>query len=90
MFLSNSRYFNTPTVTATGVDGHEVTAVALRVPPPTTGVATVVRSGDQLDMIAYRQTGDGTRFWHVADANSELEANALITRDGRVIAVPER
>ena len=90
MFLSNSRYLNTPTVTATGADGHEVTAVALRVLPTTTGAPTVVKSGDQLDVMAHRQTGDGTRFWHIADANSELEANALVTRDGRVIAVPER
>lgn len=90
MFRSTSRYFNTPTTIAIGADGHEVTAVTLRVLPRTTGVPTVVRSGDQLDVMAHRQTGDGTRFWHIADANCELEANALVSRDGRVIAVPER
>jgi hypothetical protein len=90
MFRSNSRYFNTPTVTATGVDGHDVTAVALRVLPRTSGTPTVVRSGDQLDVMAQDRTGDGTRYWHIADANCELEANALVIRDGRVITVPER
>lgn len=90
MFRSSSRYFNTPTVTATGVDGQAVTAVTLRVLPRTTGTPTVVKSGDQLDVMAHDRTGDGTRFWHIADANCELEANALVVRDGRVIAVPER
>lgn len=90
MFRSNSRYFNVPTVTATGADGHEVAAVTLRVLPRGTGKPTVVRSGDQLDVMAHARSGDGTRFWHIADANCELEANALVTRDGRIIAVPER
>ena len=90
MFRSNSRYFNTPTVTAIGADGHEVTAVALRVLPRTQGKPTVVKSGDQLDVMAQDRFGDGTRFWHIADANCELEANTLVIRDGRVIDVPER
>jgi hypothetical protein len=90
MFRSNSRYFDTPTVTAAGADGRDVAAVSLRVLPRIAGKPTVVRSGDQLDVMAQDRTGDGTRFWHIADANTELEANALVTRDGRVIAVPER
>lgn len=90
MFRSNSRYFNTPMVTATGADGADVTTVALRVLARTTGKQTVVHSGDQLDVMAQDRTGDGTRFWHIADANSELAANALVTPDGRVITVPER
>lgn len=90
MFRSNSRYYRTPTVTATGSDGHSVAAVSLRLLPRTGGVPTVVRGGDQLDVMAHELTGDGTRFWHIADANSELEANALVVRDGRVIGVPER
>ena len=90
MFRSNSRYFNVPTVTATGADGNAVTAVALRVLPRISGEATVVHSGDQLDVMSQERTGDGTRFWHIADANCELEANTLVIRDGRVIAVPKR
>ena len=89
MFRSNSRYHNLPTVAATGADGREITAVKLRVVPLTPGVPTVVRSGDQLDVMAHARTGDGTRFWRIADANCELEANALVARDGRMIGVPE-
>ena len=90
MFLSNSRYAGLPTVTATGAEGREVAAVTLRVIPETPGTPTLVKSGDKLDVMADRRYRDGTRGWHIADANSELEANALVTRDGRVIAVPER
>ena len=90
MFLKTSRYFDLTTVGATGADGREVTAVRLRLLPPTAGRPRVVRSGDQLDMMVHELTGDGTRFWHIADANSELEANTLVARSGRVINVPDR
>ena len=90
MFRSNSRYYDVPTVTAIGADGGQITAVSLRVVPRTPGAPTVVRGGDQLDVMAHRLTGDGTRFWRIADANCELEANALVVRDGRIITVPER
>jgi hypothetical protein len=29
-------------------------------------------------VIAQRKYGDPTKFWHVADANTELEANNLV------------
>jgi hypothetical protein len=90
VFLKSSRYYGLPTVAATGADGREATAVRLRVLPATQGQPRAVRGGDQLDMMAHELSGDGTRFWHIADANSELEANSLVARHGRVIAVPER
>jgi len=90
MFLSNSRYSGLATVTTEGLDGQEVSAVKLRVLPETRGAPTLVRSGDQLDVLSERRYRDGTRYWHIADANGELEAGELVCVDGRVIAVPER
>jgi nucleoid-associated protein YgaU len=90
MFLGNSRYAKATTVDATDAGGREVSAVKLRVPPDTQGVATTVRTGEQLDVMSERRYRDGTRYWHIADANTELEANELVRRDGRVIAVPQR
>jgi hypothetical protein len=29
-------------------------------------------------------------FWHLADANTELEANELVKETGRIIKVPEQ
>jgi NAD(P)-dependent dehydrogenase (short-subunit alcohol dehydrogenase family) len=90
MFDKTSRYYGLATVTATARDGREVVAVVRRRLPDTPGQPYAVVSGDQLDVIAERRFRGGTRFWHVADANSELEANELVAAVGRVIAVPER
>jgi nucleoid-associated protein YgaU len=46
-------------------------------------------NGSQLDIMSKHEYGDGTRFWHIADANTELEANALVQTSGRVIKRPK-
>jgi hypothetical protein len=88
MFLKNSRYYKLPTVTATDALGHEVQAVMLRRLPVTDGENSEIRGHDQLDVMSYRRYRDGTRYWHVADANSELEAGELVRTTGRRINVP--
>jgi hypothetical protein len=89
MFLKNSRYSGLPTVIARDRRGREVVAVKLRRLPPTTGEPRTIAGHDQLDVIADAQYRDPTRYWRIADANSELEANALVRTTGRVIAVPK-
>ena len=89
MFLPNSRYASVATITVRKRDGREVTAVRLRRLPPATGEPYEVTRSDRLDIIARRRYGDATRYWRVADANTELEAAALTARPGRVIQVPE-
>jgi hypothetical protein len=78
VFLDNSRYFNVKTVTAKTENGKEVLAVMLRRLPFVTATPTIVKGNDRLDVIAQRKYSDPTKFWHVADANTELEANDLI------------
>ena len=90
MFRSNSRYAALPTVPVAGPNGQAVSAVKLRVLPQTVGASTTVKSGDRLDVMSERRYRDGTRYWHIADANTELEANTLVGENGRVIKVPER
>lgn len=90
MFLANSRYARTPVVTARGPGGRDLSAVMLRRLPETAGTGTVVNSGDKLDVMSLNRYRDGNRYWFIADANTELEANALVRPDGRVIRVPER
>jgi hypothetical protein len=89
MFLKNSRYAGLLTVLARDRSGREVTAVKLRRLPPTDGDATVVQGHDRLDLMSENRYRDATRYWHVADANTELEANALAAT-GRLIKVPPR
>jgi len=90
MFLKNSRYYGLPTVAARDRNGRDVTAVKLRRLPETPGDDYAVRSSDRVDIIANARYSDATRYWHVADANSELEAEELTQQVGRVVKVPPR
>jgi len=88
MFLDSSRYTRIATIEVKLADGRTVTAVKLRRLPPTQGEAHVVIGNDRLDIMAQRKFADGTQFWHIADANSELQANDLVATPGRVIREP--
>ncbi len=90
MFLKNSRYYGLPTVTARDRAGREVAAVKLRPLPAAAGETHTVRGHDKLDVMADERYRDATRYWLIADANSELEANALVAPIGRAIKVPKR
>ncbi len=99
MFNSNSRYAKQPTVEVETKNGKKATAVKLRRLPDVGGNLTEVKGNDRLDIMAHRKYKDGTRFWHIADANTELEAtdlvalepseNPLATQETRLILVPE-
>lgn len=92
MFLKSSRYSGQKLVDAMLQKGRTVKAVMLRrLPrPPGSCNPMVVKMNDRLDIIAQRQYNNPTMFWHVADANTELEANELVEETGRVIKVPEQ
>lgn len=89
MFLKNSRYFGLPAVTAADHCGAPVAAVRLRILPPTAGSEVTVRAHDQLDAMSEQRFGDATRYWHIADANTELEAASLLLPVGRTVNVPD-
>lgn len=86
-FLKTSRYAAVPTVETAASGGRTVTAIGLRALPPTDGDPYIVLDNDRLDLIADRSYGDATRFWRIADANSELDARRLI-EPGRDIDLP--
>lgn len=93
MFLESSRYFNVKTVEAETESGRKVQAVMLRRLPYVAGAPAVVKGNDRLDVMAQRRYSDPARFWHIADANTELEANNLVKeraqeKEARVIDVP--
>ena len=89
MFLKNSRYYGLPTVTARDRGGDQVVAVKLRRLPEVPGDPFTVQGHDRLDVICELQYGDATRYWRIADANTELEAGELVHAAGRIIAVPK-
>jgi hypothetical protein len=89
MFRDGSRYFGLPTDTVPHPDGRTVTVVKPRRLPLTTGTPAQVQEKDRLDLLARTRLGDGTAFWRIADANTELEARRLEGPPGRVIDLPE-
>ncbi len=90
MFLENSRYFKVKQAEAQAEDGRIVKVVRLRRLPEVRGSATLVKQNDRLDIIAQTTYSDATRFWHIADANSELKANDLTDEPGSTVNVPEQ
>jgi hypothetical protein len=90
MFSKRSRYSKTGQITASDDRGREVTAIRLRELGDPPARPARVTQGDRLDVISERRYQDGARYWHIADANSELEAAALTTEAARMIKVPER
>jgi hypothetical protein len=97
MFLNTSRYAKTPQVQMTVANGTQISAVQLRTIPATSGDVTPITSNDRLDVMADRNYGDATRYWHIADANPALDSNDLFEQwlandqnaQQLTIAVPE-
>jgi hypothetical protein len=90
MFGHKSRYKEIETVNARNKDRREVTAVKLRQLSKPAGVEVMITDGNQLDVMSEQRYNDPARFWHIADANTELEAEKLTEQAARVIKVPER
>ncbi len=78
MFLPSSRYANLAQCQVTQPDGSTVTAVKLRLLPQVSGDPTALEDNDRLDIIAGQEYGDGSMFWHIADANTELDSRKLL------------
>jgi nucleoid-associated protein YgaU len=89
-FLETSRYARVEIVQTRTAQGREVTAIALRIPPPVAGEPYAVAEDDRLDLIANRTYRDATAWWHVADANTELDARRLIEPGQRISVPPTR
>lgn len=87
-FLKSSRYAKIDTVAAVAAGGRAVTAVKLRRLPRTTGTAYLTQDRDRIDILAYQQLADATRFWRIADANTALQAESLTATAGQPFLMP--
>ena len=90
MFLDSSRYNRVRKDEAKTKDGRIVKIVTLRKLPAVSGEPTIVKENDSLDAIAQRFYGNPTMFWHIGDANTELQTGDLISELGRTVDVPEQ
>lgn len=89
MFLESSRYSGQKTADVALSGGRRAKVLKLRRLPSAKGTSTVVKGSDRMDIMAMRKYGDPTRFWRIADANTELDASRLTEKAGRTIRVPE-
>jgi hypothetical protein len=90
MFLESSRYYRQKTLDVKTKGGRTVKALTLRRLPIVIANPAVVKGNDRLDIMAQRQYNDPTMFWHIADANTELQANDLVEKPGHLVKVPEQ
>jgi hypothetical protein len=88
-FLPSSRYAALTTVDVPAPSGRVATIVKLRRLPATDGELTLIAPHDRLDVLAHEQYGDSTEFWHIADANSELDA-AELAQPNNTIRIPTK
>lgn len=88
MFLDSSRYARVATVATTTRDGRPVTALKLRPLPTLDGTPYQVSDHDRLDLLAHEFHGDGTQFWHIADANTAQQAADLTAETGATLNLP--
>lgn len=88
MFLNSSRYAKVAQDDLPSADGTVKKTIRLRRLPATQGESYAVKDNDQLDILAQQHYADATRFWHIADANSQLQAAELTEHTGQMISLP--
>jgi hypothetical protein len=92
-FPTDSRYYNSATLTYTAPNGQTITYLARRfVPQPgAPNYATVaqhtVKQSDRLDLIAATYLGDPLMYWLICDANGAVRPDQLTQTPGHVINI---
>lgn len=88
MFFRGSRYEPVPTATLVRSNGVEIRYKRIRfVVREAPQAAHVVQEGEGLDQIAWSVFRDPESWWRIADANADLDPQALTSTAGRVLGV---
>jgi hypothetical protein len=69
--------------------GQRVLALAIRRLPNPAAEPHALADGERIDLLALTRYRDGTKSWHIADCNSELDARELNLTPGRIVRVPQ-
>ena len=92
LFPPGSRYFGIGAATFVTDDGETEIYLKRRFLPPLEGLLSLqqytVTQNERLDHLAFRYLGDAEQFWRIADANTAMNANDLVTPAGRTIQIP--
>ncbi|MBK8258020.1 MAG: LysM domain-containing protein [Polyangiaceae bacterium] len=91
MIDKTSRYAKVPTASAVDASGEEVTLLALRDIPATTGIFSHTPTGaERLDHLSHRYYRDPLKFWRIADAADELDPADIVVPGRKVLIPPNR
>jgi nucleoid-associated protein YgaU len=91
MIFQGSRYQNTGSYQVTGTDGRQVAALKIRFIPPTpAGFLHTFNASERLDLLAYKYYRDPTKFWLIADANTEMDPEDLLEPGRQLLIPPDR
>jgi nucleoid-associated protein YgaU len=92
-FPTDSRYYNSRTLTYTGPAGQPVTYLARRIVPQpgaanySTVATHTVKQGDRLDLLAARYLGDPLMYWLICDANGAIRPEQLVETPGNTLNI---
>ncbi len=92
-FPTDSRYYNSKTLTYTAPSGQPITYLARRFVPQAgssnySTVAThTVRQGDRLDLLAGKYLGDPVIYWLLCDANGAIRPEQLVETPGTTLNI---
>ncbi|MEM9446422.1 MAG: hypothetical protein AAGA18_13845 [Verrucomicrobiota bacterium] len=89
MFLDSSRYAKVDIVQTTNKVDQSVSAIKLRKLPKPSSQPVAFTQEERLDTLAQKHFNDSSKFWHIADANSELVANKLVEDSNNSIKIPK-
>lgn len=90
MFLKSSRYASCEDTQLVTRDGDIIKYKKRRFIPQTEDASTLqeiqVLSGDRLDLISAKITGDSQQFWRICDSNDVLNPQDLVS-PGKIIRI---
>jgi hypothetical protein len=92
MIAADSRYASAAQLSYTSPDGEQLVYLTPRLlpsPDSFTPVATHrVTDSDRLDLLAWKNLGNPTLSWRIADANRTMHPGALPGEPGDTLAIP--
>jgi hypothetical protein len=92
MIAADSRYASAAQLTCKSAGGEPVIYLAPRLLPSPEGFTPVVThrvtDSDRLDLLAWKNLGNPTLSWRIADANRAMHPGALPGEPGDTLAIP--
>jgi nucleoid-associated protein YgaU len=91
VIFKGSRYQNVATYQVALAGGRTVTALRIRLIPPTpAGFIHVVKADDRLDLLSYKFYRNPEKFWLIADANTAMDPEDLLEPGRQLLIPPDR